>query len=340
MIGSSWQLLACSSRVGAEHRRRGVPGQDNVARWAGTSGDGAAVRVLALADGHGHQRHWRSGVGSSLACGVAVDTLRSWLTQLELWQSGPEHLPRLQHHIAMELTQRIHRRWLAAVRRHSGVAQEVHAEPYGCTLAVLALTPRWWAVCGLGDWDLVGVNAVGQALLLSEEPPLAAGLEITASLCQSDAAAVMAARTQLRPLAGAPMALLLSSDGVRKSCGATADYLAWAAALLARLSDLPPDQQLDPSLDQKLDQLSARGTGDDMSVLAVSHGQLTWPTPPALAAPPLQRLPRGRQPARQARRPQGWWLGWLARRPLVLRRIALASILLLAVLALTLALAG
>lgn len=132
------------------------------------------------------------------------------------------------------------------------------------------------------------------------------------------------------------MALLLSSDGVRKSCGATADYLAWAAALLARLSDLPPDQQLD----QKLDQLSARGTGDDMSVLAVSHGQLAWPTPPAPAAPPQQRLPRGRQSARQARRPQGWWLGWLARRPLVLRRIALASILLLAVLALTLALAG
>ncbi len=273
MTGSSWQILACSSRVGAEHRRRGLPGQDSVAQWVGTSGDGAAVLVLALADGHGHQRHWRSGVGSALACGVAVDTLRSWLTQLELWQSGPEHLPRLQRHIATELTQRIHRGWLAAVRRHSCVAQEVHAEPYGCTLAVLALTPRWWAVCGLGDWDLVGVNAAGQALLLSEEPPLGPGLETTASLCQSDAAAVMASRTQLGWLApGEAIALLLSSDGVRKSCGATADYLTWVETLLRQLPD--------PSLDRQLDQLSRRGTGDDVSVLAASHGQLLWPPLP------------------------------------------------------------
>lgn len=49
----SWQILACCSRQGAQHRRRGTPGQDSVAQWAGASGDGERVRVLALADGQG-----------------------------------------------------------------------------------------------------------------------------------------------------------------------------------------------------------------------------------------------------------------------------------------------
>ena len=348
----AWQILACCSRQGAEHRRRGTPGQDSVARWAGHSRDGERVWVLALADGHGHRRHWLSAVGSAEACWVAVLTLSQWLAALELRAAGPPPLDAWQRQLATELTRRIHGRWLEAVRRHwcrqqpqarqgqgapagpSGQVMPLGAEPYGCTLAVLVLTPRWWAVSGLGDWDLVGVERDGQAALLSEERPAEPGLETTASLCQADAAAVMAARTQLRPLAaGDPMALLLSSDGVRKSCGATTDYLAWAAALLARLPELT-------SPDQQLDQLSACGTGDDVSVLAASHGQLAWPPLPAPAPPPRQRLPRGRQPARRARRLQGWWPGFPSRWPLALRRIALVSVLLLVVLALALALAG
>ena len=339
MDAPAWRILACCSGVGAEHRRRGAPGQDSVAQWTGRSRDGEPVWVLALADGHGHRRHWLSAVGSAEACRVALLTLSRWLAGLELRGAGPTTLGAWQRQLAMGLARRIHGRWLAAARRHwrqagaaaAGPLAPFGAEPYGCTLAVLVLTPRWWAVSGLGDWDLVGLDRHGDAVLLSEERPLDPDREITASLCQFDAAAVMAARTQLRSLAAAaPIALLLSSDGVRKSCGATADYLAWAAALVARL----PDSQLAPQLEQ----LSHRGTGDDVSVLAVSHGQVTWPPGPATVSPPRQRLPRGRRPA--DRRPRGWWSGRPVRWLLAHRRITMASVLLLAALLLIPALVG
>jgi hypothetical protein len=339
MDAMAWRILACSSCVGAEHRRRGVPGQDCVAQRVGRSRDGEPVWMLALADGHGHRRHWLSAVGSAEACRVALLTLSRWLAGLELRGAGPTSLGRWQRELAMDLTRRIHSRWLAAVRRHwrqagvvaAGQPAPFSAEPYGCTLAVLVLTPRWWAVSGLGDWDLVGLDRHGQAALLSEERPLEPELETTASLCQVDAAAVMAARTELMPLAvGDPMALLLSSDGVRKSCGATADYLAWAVELVTRF----PDQQLA----LQLNQLSHRGTGDDVSLLVVSHGQLTWPSGPGVLSPFRQRLPRGRWPA--ARRPRGRWSGRLARWVLAHPYIALASVLLLAALVLIPALLG
>ena len=367
----AWRILACRSRQGAEHRRRGVPGQDSVAQGTGRSCDGEPVWVLALADGHGHRRHWLSAVGSAEACRVAVLTISRWLAGLELRTAGLAALGDWQRQLATDLARRIHSRWLVAVRRHwrrqqlqvpqppEGQPLPYGAEPYGCTLAVLVLTPRWWAVSGLGDWDLVGLDRHGQAVLLSEERPPDPGLETTASLCQADAVFLMAARTQLRPLAtGEPIALLLSSDGVRKSCGATADYLTWAAAVLrtmigegpttqsqpvarpdlSRLSDLPGLQRLD----LQLDQLSALGTGDDVSVLAVSHGPLAWlPGPdPAAVSPSPQRLPRGRRAAGRMRPPQDCWPGRLVRRLLKHRRMVLVSVLLLAALVLIPALVG
>jgi uncharacterized protein GlcG (DUF336 family) len=61
---ATWQVITGSAR-GAAHRVSGLPNQDAVA-----SQDGPGV-VVAVADGHGHIRHFRSADGAALAVDVA-----------------------------------------------------------------------------------------------------------------------------------------------------------------------------------------------------------------------------------------------------------------------------
>lgn len=202
----------------------------------------------------------------------------------------------LRRWLAEDLPLALQQHWLAAVRRHwlegpgrgHGPAQEgvsFSPLPYGSTLGLLLLTPRWWALAGLGDWDLVRVDPQG-AELLSEEGPVPGAGEATASLCQGEAELTAAFRSSAWPLAeaGEPFALVLCTDGIRKSCASDADFLALAAWLVGP----PPagassasgaavdtgaggrgDQGagMDGDLAEVLDRISAEGCGDDVSVV-------------------------------------------------------------------------
>ncbi len=202
-----------------------------------------------------------------------------------------------QERFTVEVADQIHAAWVAAIRRHWLQCIQMRGVPftplpYGCTLGCLVLTPQWWAVTGLGDWDLVRVGSDGVVELLGEEISFEPALETTASLCQDDAASAFAPRTRVELIdrAGAPFALLLSTDGVRKSCGATADYLTWCRDLVADLV-LPGVGEGVPSLGERLDRLSRWGTGDDVSVAIAIHGDLALPRPIETEWSP-QRLPR------------------------------------------------
>src|SRR5690242_5539574 len=62
---ATWQVITASAR-GSAHRASGQPNQDAVA-----SQDEPAGVVAAIADGHGHIRHFRSADGAALAVGAA-----------------------------------------------------------------------------------------------------------------------------------------------------------------------------------------------------------------------------------------------------------------------------
>ncbi|CAK6690975.1 protein phosphatase 2C domain-containing protein [Synechococcus sp. CBW1107] len=303
---AGWQVMACISRTGASHRQRGHHCQDNVAQVLSRSRDGAPVTVVAMADGHGHPRHFLSDVGSKQACRVATLTVSEWLGDLRLQEGVRTDLEHCRQQLARELPGRIQRHWTSAIQQHwrqqqrtmpapAGTTQPLTSQPlepeamdsqafsrlpYGCTLAVLVLTPQWWAVTGLGDWDLVRVSSDGVARLLSEERSPNPETESTASLCQADAAQAMAARTQMTGLEpdSEPFAVMISTDGVRKSCGATTDYLTWATELVTSLQRPSAGAPMRSDLSQRLDRLSSRGTGDDVSVAVAVQGSLVMPT--------------------------------------------------------------
>ncbi|MCX5949256.1 MAG: protein phosphatase 2C domain-containing protein [Cyanobacteria bacterium] len=271
---SSWLEPLCCTRTGAAHTRRGTPCQDACGWLRFQDREGAPVQVMVVADGHGGARYLHSDVGSWLACHVALGTARQ-LLRAEASGVGVATLrateERWQRLLAQELPRALHRRWLRAVHQHWQSLEPGEAGDgfspllYGTTLGLVVMTPRWWGQTGLGDWDLVRVWADG-AQLLSEECDDSASGEATFSLCLPDAAAHFASRSAVETLApmAAPFTLLLSTDGIRKSCSTDSDFLALGCYLGQAPAPVDADTTID--LAASLDRISSQGSGDDVSV--------------------------------------------------------------------------
>ncbi len=263
--GNGWGTPWHSTVIGAAHRRKGVVCQDaslvRVLRAAG----GQSLQLLAVADGHGGERYRYSDAGSRLACEQAVEAVQAALRATPL-----AHQQAWQLLLRHELPAAIQARWLEAVQRDWRQKPEAAGEPfaaslYGSTLGLVLLAPSWWGCTGLGDWDLVRVDSDGAALL-SEETSQPGGGEATASLCLAEAAAGWAERTQVQPIAAdeAPFALLISTDGVRKSCATDQDFLELCSQMVPIGNG--------PELAEGLAEISAGGSGDDVSIAVGSWG--------------------------------------------------------------------
>jgi hypothetical protein len=205
---------------------------------------GLPLTLLAVADGHGGQAYQHSEVGSVLACEAAAEVVAADLARLPAGTAAAAgaDLMALRSWLAEDLPNALQQRWLGAVRQHwrAGPGRAEGAAPfspvpYGSTLGLLLLTPHWWALAGLGDWDLVRVNQAGEAELLSQEGAAPGAGEATASLCQEGAALGGWFRSWVWPLEEQvlPFSLVLSTDGIRKSCASDGDFLALAAWLAA-----------------------------------------------------------------------------------------------------------
>jgi serine/threonine protein phosphatase PrpC len=277
-----WQQPQCCTVIGAAHRRLGKPCQDASVACSLTGPGGTTLQLMALADGHGGQRYWLSDVGSQLACDQAVLTVERALQQHPL--TDQRHWLEL---LADDLPATIQAAWLEAAAGHWRQRPESGDQPfspltYGCTLGLVLLAPEWWGHTGLGDWDLVRRNADGHLDLISEEQNVSASGEATASLCMGGAASLCAQRAALHPLTpgSAPFALVLSTDGVRKSCATDGDFL----ALGHHLADLHQRAELETALAQ----ITSQGSGDDVSVAIGLWGRRANRPPRPM---PPQRLP-------------------------------------------------
>lgn len=212
-----WHLFTASAQ-GAAHRAGGLPNQDAV----GSRGDargGATPLVVAVADGHGDPRHFRSGRGSRLAVDVACELgsdaatrilpaataqavgqkLTGWLVPgiVDGWRAAVAE--DLGHHpfSAPELAQ-----------RHPGDAAAI---AYGSTLLLAVLAGRWLLLAQIGDGEMVLVEAGGRVAVPVPSDPSLRG-RYTTSLCQEDALAHFRVAT-VDVEAVAAEVLLLATDG-------------------------------------------------------------------------------------------------------------------------------
>jgi hypothetical protein len=271
------------SRIGAAHRRRRIPCQDASLSRTLTTAGGQRLALMAVADGHGGSAHRFSDVGSRLACQVAIDAAALHLAERHV--ASPADAPALelvQRWLVDELAPQIINNWLIAVasdwNRRERQAGAFNPFCYGTTLGLVLLSSRWWAHTGLGDWDLVMLKRNGQDRFVSQEAGGAWHGEATASLCLPEARHCFAGRTAVYPLDGfsqEALGLVLSTDGVRKSCATDADHLALVRYLMGEMNLVCAGCDGEASeLDGSLDRISSEGSGDDVTLAMACFGDL------------------------------------------------------------------
>ena len=141
-------------------------------RWPARTGPGGVV--AAIADGHGHVRHFRSADGAALAVGVACRVASQAAAGLAAGDTGDQEAERA----GQELARAVVADWRSAVAgqleaRPFTVEEQFVLDrsadtpviPYGSTLLVALITARWLVCAQIGDGDMLAVRPDGEFLL-------------------------------------------------------------------------------------------------------------------------------------------------------------------------------
>ena len=208
-----WQAVTATER-GAAHRAAGLPNQDAVAVLPLEHGG----VVAAVADGHGHRRHFRSARGAQLAVSVAGQAARDFAARPGGLPGPGEAAGELRRVLVPDIVVR----WRDAVRRDVAAEPFTGAEeavrrgedetiPYGTTLLVAAGIGERLLLAQVGDGEIVCIRPDGTALLAVPGDPLLDGRHTT-SMCSYRAGELF--RVAAVDLAGTPvLGALLATDG-------------------------------------------------------------------------------------------------------------------------------
>lgn len=275
----SW-LIAGASVRGASHVREGLPNQDALAALHPAPAAGGLPVAVAVADGHGAARHFRSGTGSRFAAEAAVAIVTEASVRMDT--AAEDELSRI---VGEELPARIVERWNEQTRSHlrqepitgeewrglelaeGGTAVDaVRADPllaYGATLLCAFVTERLIVLLQLGDGDILAVAEDGTT---TRPVPADARLDgnLTTSICRPGAESDF--RSAILPFATAPVSLLLlSTDGYANSFRTDADFLKVGGDFL-RLFRERGSAAVEAQLPDILDHASQEGSGDDITL--------------------------------------------------------------------------
>ena len=108
---TQWRAIGQSVR-GAAHLRTGLPNQDAI-RWLPASGIGPPL-ILAVSDGHGSAKYFRSHVGAERAVETAAWVIQDLLDG----QPDPTNLSAIKRTAEDRLPQEVVRRWKESVTEH------------------------------------------------------------------------------------------------------------------------------------------------------------------------------------------------------------------------------
>lgn len=257
---------------GALHLRHGLPNQDAVL-WRPIE-DASPSGVIAVADGHGSNRCFRSQIGAALAAGVGLDAVDEVLGSPAPDQIVPERL-------AADISER----WRADVGAHlerhpftveelgrleeaegADTRAEVEAGPllaYGTTLLVAGADDRSIVALQIGDGDILTVDRHGIVARPLPPDPRSVG-NATASLARSTSADDARARVLSMDEDG-PVLVMASTDGYANSFEEDAGFLQVGSDLL-RMIHSEGLAAVSDELEGWLAEASELGSGDDVSL--------------------------------------------------------------------------
>ena len=272
-----WEIFGATIR-GASHVRTELPNQDAIG-WRPECGKGRSV-LLAVADGHGSPKCFRSDTGSRLAVETALKVFQEFLAG----QADPPDLTACKRAVDEQLPMMIERRWKAAVAKHleehpllvlevarveesQGVAarQAVENEPihaYGTTLLGIIMHESFLACLQLGDGDILLVTQSGEVIRpIADDSRLIANE--TTSMGSDNSWRDF--RACFQAVADAPPALVLAAtDGYSNAFSTPQGFLSVGSDLMDILRT-EGIESLAESLPKWLEEASQQGSGDDVT---------------------------------------------------------------------------
>lgn len=314
-------LALTASQLGAAHQTTGLPNQDAVAARQVRPD----VLIVAVADGHGHRRHFRSARGSQLAVTVACEAAQELAARLDGYHTAAP----IESEALGTLVPAITGEWRDAVRK------DVAADPftpreqasrgggddpliaYGSTLLLAIAGRRWLVLIQIGDGDIMGIQSDGRPLLPVPRDPSLDGQQTTSLCgpCAEDEFRAAVVDTSTTPLLG----VMLATDGYGNAQVADPWTDAVSADLAELINDRPPEWLAGQLPLWASRCASADGSADDTTIaLLIAPLATGWrhdvPDDPAadeattaawrLAEPTTQPSLRGpaRAPANRSRR--------------------------------------
>lgn len=285
----NWKIATASAR-GSAHQRTGLPNQD-AAEYAFLPEGKSESAIVAISDGHGGEKHFRSQVGSTLAVHSAINVMQEAFGSAFTLGTGEERGLNIEG-----LNRRLVERWINAVQgdlarnpiteielkklaelEDAIARQSIEENPqlaYGCTLLVAVATQTFVWCLQLGDGDILAVDKSGRTSRpLRADDRLVANQ--TTSICQPNAWAEIRTAVIEAP-ATLPSLLLLSTDGYVNSFRTENDFLQIGQDYLAIVREQGIDT-LSQELPKILAEASQHGSGDDIT-LAILQGDVARPS--------------------------------------------------------------
>ena len=273
---TEWCIIGESVK-GASHERSGQPNQDAIARFPNLSHN--LPLILAVSDGHGGAKYFRSDKGASFAVAAAIDTL-SWFQESLASFSNSSWL---EEHLTKSLVNT----WRGKVNAHledepftiedlrlleekegPTARQIVEGNPvlaYGATILVVMITESFIVYLQLGDGDILTVSEQGKPDSVFPVNSKHFANETT-SLCSSNAWCDFQFRIEkVSPSSVLPALILLSTDGYKDSFSSDEEFRKVGSDLFEMIHSNKLEE-IKSNLPGWLLEATRIGSGDDITL--------------------------------------------------------------------------
>jgi serine/threonine protein phosphatase PrpC len=283
-IPLQWLCTGKSVR-GASHDRSGLPNQDAIS-WDPNSRTGPPL-ILAVSDGHGSAKSFRSDRGSRFAVNTAIEVIHEFLLADPRENIHPSIVKNMEDMVKRLLPTKITDRWKDIVRADIQANEFTDAEKatllnkegekglssidknpflvYGATLLVVAITASFVLYLQIGDGDILRIDEDGKIT-----KPLVRSADLigneTTSLCMDKAWTQFQILVETQNTsAPKPALILLSTDGYSNSYASDEEFFKIGGDYLQEIREIGMDA-LEDQLEELLKGISSGGSGDDITI--------------------------------------------------------------------------
>ena len=271
MMSSKKYSAFSFSQIGASHCKTGKECQD-----ASLAFHGYDYAAAIVCDGHGGDKHFRSGVGARLAVEAGRDAIQQFVSEKRRFRQNisEEEISHLGKSIILS--------WRMKVAGHIcenpfSVAEQKILSPnipfdqerngltaYGTTFLAAILCREYLCLLQLGDGDIRVFSEKGCIVPMPPDNRLQFGA--TTSLCDLDAYANLRTRAiNIKGIKGC----WLSSDGIKNSFCDEKDFIAFIRMVKKEYRE-KNFLVFSKEIKDFLPALTKRGSGDDLSIAYIT----------------------------------------------------------------------